>query len=244
MMLRGDNREILKRSRKTRFWDRLQRDTSGGIIVEFAYSIPILVMLLYFSLDIPNAYRFVEKMHKTSELYAQMLVNTARCKLAKGNEQLTSGDFEEILKGIALTFYGVNTKQTQFPFFLRVHLVLIRGIGDDKFSQVGRANVTINLTSLTIIQPAPNNLSEHSSLESNAEEHGGSLQNLEIRSGEMKLLVETVAYYDESSSTARGFNSAFHLLRLGRLLSSSMYRVLKDKIAIVTLPSGVVLPLS
>ncbi|MDR2158357.1 MAG: hypothetical protein LBO02_03520 [Holosporaceae bacterium] len=204
--------------------------SAGAILIEFAFGIPILVMILYFGLDVPQAYRISTKLHKLSELYSQMLINMSKQRESKA---VTIADLKNISRSVGLSLTG-TLKNKRYPFNLSTYIICIKGDGKNSFKNKWCVHIKNNLTTGEITNSADY---RYSTLEEAHSQHIGNIKALSIAKDEIKLLVETVAWYDASSP--RGFNSEFYLLTIpGKIKNGA--KTFGDRTAIVTPHEGMV----
>ncbi|MDR1982461.1 MAG: hypothetical protein LBQ08_01520 [Holosporaceae bacterium] len=205
----------------------LLKKSRGAILIEFAFAIPVLVLVLYFGTDVPLAYRISLKLQKTSELYAQMLINM----LHKHGSKVLSEDYlNGISKSVGLTLPGI-ARSKKLPFNLSTYIACIVGKGDDKFKVLWCINVNNNLeeNSVTCLSDKY----DYSTVNVNSASYTGSIKKLKIQNGEKKLLIETVVWYTDTSK--RGFNTYFYLLTIpGKTIFPSNAKIFGDRTAIIT----------
>ncbi len=202
----------------------------GTILIEFAFSLPVLIIILFFITDGPLAYRTSNKLQKMSELTAQMILNI------KGRHvsPLTIDDLVNISRaaGIALT----NVKDTEkYPFHLSTYIMCIRGTGANSFEIKWNIHIDNNLVNQQVIANANDDLL-YSSINKNTTNLKGTLANFVIQPGELQLLIETVAWY---SDNGRGFNKNFYLLTIPGQKKNNA-KTFGDRFAIITPPSGLI----
>ena len=204
------------------------KNNKGAILIEFAFAIPILIIVLFFMLDVPMAYRISTKLQKTSELFAEMILNINRHKESRG---IAKTDLENISKIIGLVFTGV-TKNKSYPFFLSTYLICVRGTGENAFEKLWNMHITNDLVKGEVTSSID---SKYSSIQDGSQ-FLGNIKDLEIQKNEIKLIVETVIWYKDDS---RGFNSKFHILTIPGTHKEGI-KTFGDKNAIVTPPYGLV----
>ena len=85
----------------------------GGILIEFAFSIPILISLLFFACDHYRFYELHDKVKTSTYLAASMVQQIGN---ARSNKQLTSKDFSMISYASCLNFFHTNTMFNPWPF--------------------------------------------------------------------------------------------------------------------------------
>ncbi|MDR1551159.1 MAG: hypothetical protein LBS14_00560 [Holosporaceae bacterium] len=217
----------------------LEKKSRGAVLLEFAYAIPILIMMMYFGLDVPNSSRFATKMHKTSELYSQMLINLIRSRY---DRTIHIQDLINISRSIGLVFTGTYLTN-KYKFHLVTCIISITGLADNKFKVNGciGSSVFLNGGTVTAATEHEKALATVTETHSNAA-HPGKLVNLHIKRGERKLLIETIAYYYPNSEE-RGFNATFYLLTIKGVTAqcgNNNAVVFRDKTAILTPPEGTV----
>jgi hypothetical protein len=225
-----------KRSRR-----KILQKVKGGVLVEFSFSVPLLIMVMFFALDVPLAYRISSKLQKTSELYAQMLLNIIE---KKPSRKLTSDDLKNISKAVGLTFTGVNGSgakpNNQYPFFLSTHITCIK-CDQTTGTFVIKWNMHIqNDLKTGNVTSTPNDYTYSINISSkDITSFNGSLKNFRTYLGELKLLIETVAWHD---GLGRGFNQKFYLLSIpgktknqnDNVQDGKNSRILGDRYAVVT----------
>jgi hypothetical protein len=184
----------------------LKRKSMGAILIEFAFAVPILIIILFFILDVPLAYRISQKLQKTSELYAQMLMNLIQCS---ANKTITTTDLINISRSVGFVFTGVYTN-SQYPFHLSTYVTRIKGKGGNNFNITQHFHIDNNLA--TGGGGCGTDYS-YSTIEASKTTHTGNIKSLIIQQDEEKILVETVAWY-KTSDSPRGFNKGFYLLTI------------------------------
>ena len=80
---------------KARFCKIFQKDRKGAILLEFAFSVPVLITCLYYAIDIPQAFRISNKAYLISELYAQCVVNLVE---SRADKEINTGDLKNLSK--------------------------------------------------------------------------------------------------------------------------------------------------
>ncbi|MDR1236120.1 MAG: hypothetical protein LBJ96_03870 [Holosporaceae bacterium] len=222
--------------RRIRLWLKKYK---GAVLIEFAFSIPLLVIILYFALDVPTAHRLSSKMYKASELFAQILINTTKNQYP---QTLTLNNLKNASRIVGLVFTGVEKSMLQ-PFTLSTYVIAIRGRGGDSSNDftvlwgVRIDNVLNSIDSPTTID-INTSTDVHSMINRNSTTPSGNITNLTIQKDEVKLLIETVATYN-TAGNARGFNGGLYLMTIpGRLIGDT--RIFGDKTAIITISSEIV----
>ena len=85
----------------------------GGILIEFTFSIPLCIMLLFFINDHYRFYELKNKVKNSAYFAASML---QQIKNTKSDKQLTKEDFGRIAYASCLNFFHTNTMFTPWPF--------------------------------------------------------------------------------------------------------------------------------
>ncbi len=177
-------------------------DQNGVVLVEFAFCCPVLIILLFFVLDIPLAYRVVTKMQKMSELTSCMIRNVPN----KNNTLITIQDLKNIsmAAGVYLTgrLGSSSNPCKHYPFYLSTYIFCVEGNSSGGFDKKWNVHIKNNLYngSITVNK---NDTTEYSRLQNaNTFLNVNGLENFSIHEGEMKLIVETVAWYNETESSS------------------------------------------
>lgn len=240
---------LLSFLKKAHLFFKERLDRSGSVLIEFAFCCPVLVILLFFVLDVPLAYRVLLKMQKMSELTANMIRNVP----SKSDTQITLDDLENISKAAGITLtgrLGSSSKPCKrYPFYLSTYVFCIEGTAsadNSSFEEKWNVHIQNNLYDGTV----SSNVQDTAAY---SKIHGVTkfsqikgLEEFKIHEGEIKLIVETVAWYKESDnvrienisggggsgsnmfgdynknkSRVRGFNKNFYLITIpGRTVSS------------------------
>lgn len=221
----------------------------GSVLIEFAFCCPILVILMFFVLDVPLAYRVLFKMQKMSELTASMIRNIP----GKYDTKITRNDLKNISKAAGITLtgrLGTDSKPCRrYPFYFSTYVFCVVGNGSGGFDTQWVVHIKNNLHKGEVTVVADDNALTYSKLSGVSTFAGiNELSNYSIREGEVKLIIETVAWYDKSESatmegvsgsggsysnifgdykknqhTVRGFNKGFYLLTIpGRSISPTV----------------------
>jgi hypothetical protein len=202
---------------------KLFKDSKGAILIEFAFAIPVLVIVLYFVLDVPQAYIVSLKLQKTSELYGQILMNLTK---KRNSRLITIQDLKYVSKSVGLVFTGV-VENPRFPFFLSTYVSYVEGT-DGTPSIKWTVHIQNNLATGEVFQDGDMSLCSDYFSES-------FIKDLNIKKGEKKLIIETAAWY--KSGNSRGFNNMFYLLTIpGKTKNGA--KVLGDKVGVITPEEG------
>ncbi|MCR5224963.1 MAG: hypothetical protein K6C34_02670 [Alphaproteobacteria bacterium] len=175
-----------------KFWHFLKRklqifhNHKGAILLEFAFSIPVLIMSLYFVLDVPHIYRLSNKMHKLSELYSQCILNVIR---ARDSKLLTLDDLKNISKGIRIGITGI-VGNTEYPYALSTYIYYVKG-ESGAFKIIWKVHVQNPLNGTEISTPSGG--TSYSSISGTSlTSLPGDWKDFTISEGEEKLVIETV----------------------------------------------------
>lgn len=199
-------------------------DQKGVVLIEFAFCCPALIILLFFVLDVPLAYRVVTKMQKMAELTACMIRNVP----SKKDTQITIEDLKNISKATGVFLTGRLGSSKRYPFNLSTYVFCIVGNKEGGFQQLWNVHIKNDLYS-GIITPSTEDTTDYSKFQkANKFKDIKELANFNIREGEIKLVVETVAWYNEDQDDgkgtvkSRGYNKNFYLLTIpGRSVGNS-----------------------
>jgi hypothetical protein len=214
----------------------LLKKNDGAVLIEFAFAIPLLVIILYFALDVPTVYRLSSKLYKTSELFAQILTNVTKNQYP---QTLTLANLKDISKIVGLVFTGVKGSVLQ-PFILSTYVIAIKGTGggsNKEFNVLWGVRIDDDLRRTDSPEIKINNY-EHATINASSKTHGGNMENLSIQKNEIKLLVEIVANYD--TKTGRGFNSGLYLMTIPGKIIGDGVRIFGDKSAVITIPEEII----
>ena len=104
----------------------------GGILIEFTFSIPVCIALLFFIHDHYRFYELQSKIRSSAYLAASML---QQIKNAKTDKQLTKYDFGRIAYASCLNFFHTNTMFYPYPFgiYYDVDFFYVKKISSDKY---------------------------------------------------------------------------------------------------------------
>lgn len=197
----------------------------GAILIEFAFSVPVLIILLYFVMDGPLAYRISMKLQKIAELTAQMICNVHGTTI----EKLTISDLKDISAAAGITLTSrkgtIASPLTNYPFYLSTYVFCVTGIGSNKFRINWNVHIQNSLYDGVIIANKNDSLlySSISRLQDNL--NGTGIKDFLIQKGEIKLIIETVAWYKEgehfgaggspvAGRVQRGFNTNYYLMSI------------------------------
>ena len=159
-------------------------------------------------------------MNKMSELVACMIRNVPN----KGNTKITLQDLKNISQAAGIIMTDKLGSNPRYPFYLSTYVICIEGNSSGGFSQKWAVHIKNKLYDGTI-EATPSTQSSFSwaySQLKNVNSFGNinRFSGYKIQEGEIKLIVETVAWYQtndtsmEKVSNSRGFNKSFYLLTI------------------------------
>ncbi len=174
----------------------------GAILLEFAFAIPVLILSLYFILDVPHIYRLSNRIHKLSELYSQCILNVVN---ARESKLLTLNDLKNIARGIGLGITGVVGNK-KYPYTLSTYIRYVKGTtGGFTIKWTVHIQNQLESGSLTIDEDNSKNYSDVTGTNNLP----GDWKNFKISNGEEKIVVETVIWAENE-----GLKKLFYLLPL------------------------------
>jgi hypothetical protein len=214
--------------------NKIFKNLKGGIVVEFAFAVPLLIMVLYFCMDVPQVYRITANLQRTSELYAQLLLNVIKMRISK---ELTQLDLKNISQVVGFTFTGIE-KGLNHPFYLSTYITYIEGSGSDKMKVKWCVHLKNKLSTTSV--DVETERYDYSAIQASTTQLSSikSLSGFAIQKGEFKLLIETVIWCDDSP-TERGFNKYFVMISIPGTKKGNA-KILGSRFAIVTPPKGMV----
>lgn len=104
----------------------------GGVLIEFAFSVPILIILLFFLLDHYRFYELREKLKASTYLAASMV---QQIKNTKADKQLTSADFHHIGLASSLNFFHIHNMFSPWAsgIYYIAHFHYVKKIDNDNY---------------------------------------------------------------------------------------------------------------
>lgn len=105
---------------------------SGGILIEFAFSIPILILLLFFTSDHYRIYELKDKLRASAYLTATMIQQLSN---TRENKQLTHTDLARIAYASCLNLFHTNSMFYPWPLgiFFAIDYTWVKRIDSDKY---------------------------------------------------------------------------------------------------------------
>ena len=113
------------------------RGSKGAILIEFAFSIPVFLTLIYYLHDIPRAQRHKQQMNFVAQQMSQMLQTVSQ---GRSNKRITWTDIKNAALAAYLTMYpGVSMKPTQpnylpLGFYVEAYVYYVVGEANGKAS--------------------------------------------------------------------------------------------------------------
>jgi len=118
------------------------KKSKGGILIEFAVSVPVLIAIIYYGYDLPKYARINEKMKFCAYCAANMLQNMTQ---NRENKRITRADIMQIAHAAWLPFYGGGIMQysTKAPttartywmplgYVSQIELYYVKGVGNGR----------------------------------------------------------------------------------------------------------------
>ena len=109
----------------------------GAILIEFAFSIPVFLVLIYYMHDIPKAQRYKMQMQFVAQQMVQMFQTISQ---GRSNKRITQRDCALIGKAAYLTIFPGNsmnpTRLEYFPlgYFIEMYIFYVVGESNNKAS--------------------------------------------------------------------------------------------------------------
>lgn len=209
--------------------------SKGAILIEFAFGLPILVLMLYFCLDVPKAYQFVNKLRTYSEIAADLITNVYSYE---GDACISIEELKYVSRALEIYFLG-NPAQREYGFNISMYITCVTGTGSGRFKTNWVVGVDNDISARQI--KAYRLLSSSGSISTegfsgtrskalSANLKGTELENFEVGKGDTKLIVEAFVWRNPEN---RGFNRQFYMMSLPVTL-------IANKFVVVTPPSGLI----
>ena len=178
----------------------------GGILVEFALSIPFLVSILYFSLDVPKRSLMETKMKNTTFFAISMIQNISQ---NRANNVITKHDLEFIITTSFMNIFRgleqfnlINDPNDRNPWGLS-YIYYVKGLPDGKASTIWRWDSRPLLSS-----PSRDSITYTTDTDCSTVRYKTNVdpdqihKDLIISDGDVKIIVETIyaVTYDNSST--------------------------------------------
>lgn len=88
-----------KRQKMTHMWDRFGRDAAGAAVIEFAFALPLLLMLFYGAVEVTRFMLFREKMESAAIQIGDIIGQ---------RDEISAGDLETVFTSIPQFMSGFN----------------------------------------------------------------------------------------------------------------------------------------
>lgn len=104
----------------------------GGILIEFAFSIPVCIVLLFFVSDHYRIYELKNKLKTSAYLAASM---TQQISNTRSDKQLTAADLARITYACCLNFFHTNTMFNPWPFGISysINFVYVKRLNSNSY---------------------------------------------------------------------------------------------------------------
>lgn len=111
----------------------LRKPCKGGILIEFAFAIPVCIILLFFVHDHFRFYELKNKLKTSAYLIATMIQNINN---SKSNEQLSLSDIKRIVFAGSLNLFHTNSMFYPFPLGTSPHAYFqyVKRIEENKYN--------------------------------------------------------------------------------------------------------------
>ena len=191
----------------------LGKPSRGAILIEFAFAVPIMIMLLYYIHDLVKISRIKRQMQFCGEIMVNILQNISQ---NRDNKAITRADFARSVYAAFLTYYGSDLRayseegdasRMYYRYFPHPMMFCVKGLDDGKatilwcmhpayykppnnfatpYVRTGNDN---NMKRFSLVKPALNTPTAPENI----------AKNLVIKPGEIKLIID-VAFYTEYTS--------------------------------------------
>jgi len=189
------------------------RKTTGAILIEFAFALPVFLVLLYYIHDLPRLRLMQRKMQFVAYEMSAIIQNIAKQK-SVNEEVITKKDFADAMKLAYLSIYTGNTingtiePSSKFPYghYPLTAAIYVRGTGDNKaegkwkLRSFGGNGINAYRTN--------SNLGGAISLNYQTETTNALTfyPKLSISQGENKIILQCVLYYDHAGKFKETFS--------------------------------------
>lgn len=213
----------------------LKKRKRGAILIEFAFGMPILVLMMYFCLDVPRAYQFINKLRTCSEMAADLITNVYSYE---GDTAISIEELKYVSRALEIYFFGnPTTKKQEYGFNISTYVTCVTGTEDGKFKinwAVGVDN-DISERKISAYRSIKGTIKMEGFTSTKSSKISSDLNNTEfkdfaVQNGDTKLIVEAFVW---RKSENRGFNKQFYMMSLPMTL-------VDNKFVVVTPPNGLV----
>lgn len=193
-----------------------RKSSKGAVLIEFAFSVPILIIMLYFCMDVPTSYRTMHHMQKASKLAAEMIYSI---KGRQCDKLITLDDLKYVSKALGITLTGrvatTSNPLPRFPFYMSTYVICVSGTsGGFRINWSACVNNDLMTGRITASTQKGSHVSYKGCSITAANLSNTDLKNFNINNGETKLIIETALWSDASFGDSRGYNALFYLLKL------------------------------
>lgn len=210
-------------------------NSKGAVLIEFAFGLPILVLMMYFCLDVPKAYQFVNKLTTCSEMAADLITNVYSYS---GDSNISIEDLRYVSKALEIYFLGNPAKQQEYGFNISMYITCVTGIdgGNFKTNWVVGVDNDISNQRISVYRSFQKGsipfegFSETKSQAISSNLNNTEFKNFEIGKGDIKLIVEAFVW---RKSDSRGFNKQFYMMSLPM-------KLVANKFVVITPPKGLI----
>lgn len=213
----------------------LKKCKRGAILIEFAFGMPILVLMMYFCLDVPRAYQFINKLRTCSEMAADLITNVYSYE---GDTSISIEELKYVSRALEIYFFGNPSRKSQeYDFNISTYITCVTGTEDGKFKinwVVGVDN-DISNHKISAYRSSKGAVKMEGFTSTKSSKISSDLNNTEfkdfvVQNGDTKLIVEAFVW---RKSENRGFNKQFYMMSLPMTL-------VDNKFVVVTPPNGLV----
>jgi len=206
-------------------------NNKGAVLIEFAFGIPVLILMMYFCLDVPRVYQLINKLTTSADVASHLISNIHS---SVNQSAISKDELKAVGRALEIYFLG-NPKVDDIDFNISAYLTCITGIDKNTFKvnwksviniDTATHEITINDVGNQNFQNAKSTLISDATMFANTEISG-----LEIDPGEIKLVIETFIWRD---SNKRGFNKLFYMLSIPLSLIGNKFAVISSKEGLIS----------
>ena len=198
----------------------------GAVLIEFVFGVPVLILMMYFCLDIPRAYQLINKLTTSADVAAHLISNVHSSAI---KSTITENELKAVGRALEIYFVG-NPQNDGYDFNIAAYLTCITGSNDvPKINW--RSVINVNTTTHNVTISDPNNVERFSTAKSSMMLNslnfsGTEIEGFEIIPGETKLIIETFIWKNDDT---RGFNKLFYMLSLPLSLIGNKFAIISAK---------------
>ena len=186
------------------------RKSVGAILIEFAFAIPVFLVLLYYIHDLPKLRLLQRKMQFVAYEMSSILQNIAKQRQAAGTV-ITKQDIANTMKLVYLSIYTGNTidgtvSPSKFPLghYPYIGLMMVQGTGNNTAIGKWRLRSWGGIKSCTMEGFGGGNGLSWSSKETSSTTF---YPKLSISQGENKIILQCVLYYAHAGKYDETFSN-------------------------------------